>query len=226
MMRYILLFILLACFVHTEAQNRMGFKAGSTLARFRGIDDSMIEGNLRSIIGIQLGVLYDVKVNERVSIIPELNYYQKGFKVNGTSEANGIPFNFKNKFVVNYLDFPILVQYRVGDLEEVHLFFTGGPSLGYAVNAFNVARVAALGRADRERQPADLDDLAFNRFEVSLALGLGMNLPLDAGLLFFELRYLHGFTNLNEEGGSDTANHNSGFGLTFGAKVALEEIAD
>ena len=216
MKKLLLLTLILVCSISLQAQNRLGFKAGTTTANFRGIDDDgSIEGDLGPILGIQLGVLYEIKINPKFSILPEFLFYQKGFKASGTSEDGGVAFKFKNKFVVNYLELPVLGKYAFGDLEEVHFFLTAGPSFGYANGAFNVVRIAALGQADRQRQPANLDDLAFQRFEVSLALGAGIDIPMDVGLLFFETRFLYGLTNLNKEGGQDTANQNIGLGTQW-----------
>ncbi len=229
--KYFLLLILSSCSLLLSAQTTIGAKAGVNLGTFSNNGDSSeINADLKRILGLQIGGLAEITINENIAIQTEFLFIQKGFRVSSidTFTQSQVPviYKSKTKFVVNYLEVPILLKYKFGDPEEVRMFATVGPTFSYAAGAFNVARVTALGNTDRMRQPAELDDLLYNRFEVSASLGVGFSVPVDPGELFFEARAQFGLTNLNERGGRDKANYNRGFGFTMGYLVNLSEVED
>jgi len=225
---------LLFCFVTlsfaSAQKNNLGFKTGLAFGTFGNVDEEEIagelEGELGNILGVQFGALYEIRISNKFSIQPEVNFRPKGFKFTGTEEIDGFDFKVKTKFVVNYLDVPILAKYNFGDPKEILIYITAGPSFAYAMNAHQVARLTGLGQTNKERQAADLDELAYNRYEASVSLGTGFEAPMDYGSLFFDARYLLGLTNLNKEGGRENANYNRGFGFTMGYKVSLDQIED
>lgn len=222
------LLLVCCCFLsNTQAQNRFGFKTGIGFATFSGVDTDSLEGDLGSILSIPIGLLYEISINDKLSVQPELLFRQKGFKVVGLFDDNGNTFKLKSKFVVNYLELPILFKYHLGDdPEEVRFFASAGPSFAFATSAYRIARITGLGQTDRQRQPAEWDQLAYNRFETSLDLGLGIKIPVDAGVLEFDARYLLGLTNVNKEEALNDVNYNRAYSFTMGYKISFSEIKD
>ncbi len=228
-MKYLIsltLFIFLSFLGNLQAQAPFGFKVGLNTANFAGVEeDDALEGDLGSIIGYHFGLPIQFNINNNASILTEFLYYKKGFKLSTTTEVDNFTYKIKSKFVVNYFEIPLFFKYTFGeDIEEPRFYITAGPTFGYAINAHNIARVTGLGQTDRQRQPADLVELKYQRYEVSASLGTGLTIPVDPGNLVLELRYLHGFTNVNKEGGNDEANYNRGFSFSFGYLVSITDI--
>jgi len=228
--KFFLLLFLMAHSLMLSAQAEIGVKTGINLGTFTNNGDSSdIDADLKSNLGIQLGVLTEFNINKNVAIQAEFVFIQKGFRVSSidTFQAQ-VPLIYKSKtrFVVNYFEVPVLFKYKFGNPGEIRMFATAGPTFSYARSAFNVIRVTALGDTDRDRQPAELDELAYNRFEIGASIGGGVTIPVNPGGLFFEARFKMGLTNINEFGGKDKANYNRGFGVTIGYLVNLAEVED
>ncbi|MEM9918937.1 MAG: hypothetical protein AAF990_12625, partial [Bacteroidota bacterium] len=68
----------------------------------------------------------------------------------------------------------------------------------------------------------DLDNLDFNRWEVSGTVGAGMTIDTRGGALFMDARYTHGLTDVNQLPIVDLNAKNRGFGVNIGYLINLQ----
>ena len=160
---------------NAQAQHsRIGFKAGVALANFVGADVSSTSSTKTGFCG---GLLFDLGINDRLSIQPELLYSMKGVK----DELRGSGGTVSGSQTLHYVDVPILLKLRVASL-----FLEAGPQAGVLVAA---TQTISQGSASNSID----DKSAFNGVDLGYALGLG--LQAHNGLLL-GLRYNGGFSNV------------------------------
>lgn len=76
----------------------------------------------RTKLGLGFGVFYKLKVGGALTKHPELNFKQQGTKAEkGT---------LKSTISLNYLQIPVLIKYRFGDLYALNFFVQAVPNLG------------------------------------------------------------------------------------------------
>ncbi|MCU0471279.1 MAG: PorT family protein [Arcicella sp.] len=73
-----------------------------------------------TLIGFHGAIFADIPLSEDISLVPELSYVQKGFKLDSTN------------FTSNYIDIPILLKVNMGDNGFYSVF---GPYLTYQPTA-------------------------------------------------------------------------------------------
>lgn len=102
------------------AQADFGVKAGlnvSDIVMTNYINPD-VESELRLKVGVHAGVFIAGMVDERVGIVAELLYSNKGVRANGNIN-------------LHYINAPLLLQYRLSE----RLFAEIGPELGYMIAA-------------------------------------------------------------------------------------------
>ena len=76
----------------------------------------------RTKLGLGFGVFYKLKVGGALTIHPELNFKQQGTK----AEEGAL----KSIISVNYLQIPVLIKYRFGDVYALNFYVQAVPNLG------------------------------------------------------------------------------------------------
>ena len=208
----------------SNAQDQMGFKFGLHFATFSGIDSTAQVGDLKPNIGLHGGVYYQAAINEHISIVPGLHFYQKGLKLTGEDDSPGFLFAFNSKLIVDYLEAPILFRYSFNsDPQEVNFYLSGGPTFSYALSARNIAVIKANGERDRTKEDIDFDELGFRRFDIGANFNAGVSIPVDVGSIILEIHYSLGISNINDDSVTDMVNRNRGYGISFGYQGSLTE---
>ena len=212
-------------------QNSIGLKAGVQLATWSvdSEDDTSLD-NPKTKTGFQFGAAFEISVSDLISIQPEFLYIQKGAKFELSDYYYGYYYNpgdiegeFRVKF--NYLELPVLLKLKFGDVNNTSFFLTAGPSFGYLSNGKTEFEVTFQG--DTETETEDIifdDDDGLSRFEVSASLGAGVGLPLGSGRLTLETRYLLGLSNLVDDDFDDSIK-NRGLGITLGYMIPLSSLS-
>jgi hypothetical protein len=177
-----------------QAQMRLGVKAGASLATYSGTDLSDVGYTWGGLGGLTLNV--PITSDGFFSVQPELQYSQKGYKIDGN------PISIKER--LHYLDLPVLARINADGL-----IFEAGPQLGYLATA-KVHRKSPLGSTDA----TSTND--YNRVDVGYVAGVGYQLSSGPAI---GLRYNGGITSHPKNADSV---RNSVFqlfvGYTFGAK--------
>ncbi len=157
MKKIILSVIVLATTFHvSQAQVNVGFKGGIGMFNFTG-DDA--DGDFKSKMGIMAGIYAAIPVGETFAVAPELQFSGQGAKA--TYLSTTIKYN------VNYLNVPIMLQYRnpTGFIAET------GPQIGFLMSA----------KADDGNSTEDMKD-TFKSSAFSWGIGLGYKSSLGLGI--------------------------------------------
>ena len=183
---------------------RAGINSGSLNSEFEGGDIST-DGK----VGFMVSVLTELGLNDDFAIQPELQFIQKG----GKTTLDFFGSELKSTLTVNYLEVPVNAKYKFVNNEKVKVFALAGPSFGFALSGES----EDCDGADCVTTDIDFDADGFKRFEVGFTIGAGAQF----GNFFFDLRFVPGLTNLqdDEDDGIKTTNRGlqAGVGYLFGS---------
>jgi len=102
-----------------------GFKGGVNFSNVHGkdVEDSKMK------FGFIGGVFYDFPVNEQISIQPEILFSMKGWRF----EDNDYDYKYWGK--LNYIEIPILVKYKLNNLNKINPILYFGPCFGFNISS-------------------------------------------------------------------------------------------
>ena len=157
-----------------------GIKGGTSFANVNGSD---VNGDPSTRTGILVGAYAGLSFGDvPVTIQPEINYIQKGFK----SDNSGVTVTTK----LNYIEVPILAKYSIDATESVKPHVIAGPYLG-----INITSKQAAGGQSQNLQNISTTDFG-------IAAGAGVNVSgID-----ITARYDLGLSQLPDSGNSDFKN--------------------
>ena len=189
-MKKVLLMVALALTTLTmsaQEDSKWTVKAGVGLSSVVGDD---VEG-VENIFSYKVGLSYDLGISENFSIIPEVEFANKGYK---SEVVNGDI----NKF---FLQIPVFAAYKFNVSDNMKLAIKAGPYVAYGL----------LG-SDIDWYNGDSDNIfdIDERFDAGIIAGLS----LDFEQFTVGIEYNRGLTEVEE----DCDAYNQGFGVTFGYK--------
>jgi len=189
--------VLATTFSFTRAQVNFGVKGGIGLFNFSGSDAS--DGDFKSKVGILAAVYAAIPISENFAVTPELQFSGQGAK--GTDL--GIDFEFN----LNYLNIPVMFQYR----NEGGFFAEAGPQIGFLMSA----KVKAEGTDE------DIKD-SFKSTAFSLGIGAGYKSSMGLGI---SARYALNLNNILDDPDGDLKNSGFQIGLIyeFGGKKSSKD---
>ena len=164
----------------TYAQVTGGFKIGVNWADLdEGDDEADDEDNLDKRTGLAIGGFVDVPVAPGFSFQPEFLYSQKGAKF---EDFDGEDVTIK----YDVIQIPLLAKFNFGASDApVQGFVVAGPGLAFRIKA-------EIDYDVTNELDEDIEDET-ESFEFSDIVGAGVKF----GMASVEIRYDHGFTNLN-----------------------------
>ncbi|MEO6813644.1 MAG: porin family protein [Ginsengibacter sp.] len=115
----------------THAQISVGLKAGVNLSSLKG--DGYSDSDQKSLLGLAIGGLVNYAINDKFSVQPELFFSQEGTQWKTSDEVE------KNR--LNYLNIPVLLQYR----DPSGFFAQTGPQIGFLLSAKKKYKDAGAG---------------------------------------------------------------------------------
>lgn len=194
------LLMLLAAFGPLQAQIAIGVRGGGNLSTAHVTETlDQLTPDFRYAPGFTAGIVSEINFGPYFALQPELNFVQKGFRfeesVNIPIGRFDIPAGVEAQIRTNYLEVPLLAKLKLGN-ELVQGYLAVGPSVGYALNGRLITRPRLLVEFDPIKTDLNLDNLDYERFEVSATGVLGVQVNLNGVKLFADARYTHGFTEL------------------------------
>lgn len=192
----IALFFIVIC--PASAQVSFGAKAGINVSGMHYDDLSL---DFKNLVGLQAGVLAQVKLCDRFVLRPELLYSSKGYKL---EKSETLPIGLTNR--LNYIALPILAGYSpVKGLQVL-----AGPEFAYLVAA----------RAKTNIGTNDVTD-TYKKFDIGIAGGVAYTFYKGLGA---EVRYTHGLIKnteyiLKDQFGNAVGTYKSGLNRSFQAGV-------
>jgi len=218
--------LLIAVFLflsHTGfSQVSVGLQGGGVLSRpsieSSDIFDVGFETNSR--MNWQAGLVLDVPLGEGGwRFMPELNYANKGYKVDFTGEIFGEPYSIEGKSNIAFLELPFNMVYAA-DLGGSKLLLGAGPYGGYALSGKNDFRMR-VGSSQMDSETSDVrfgnEEGTLKRFDYGLNAMVGF--LVNEGLLL-KANYSYGLADLSNDNSGSYKNRYFGFTLAFFLKRA------
>ena len=220
------LILILCAFVWNKgfSQVRAGLKGGVNIATMTITE--FFEGEKKSLLGASISLPVEWKIADNFAIQPELNFIQKGFKVD---QSDAIDID-RTRFKVNYLELPILAKFLMpaGDIE---LYAAVGPYLGYALNGTiqwqytqTISGQTTLITSEEDvafKEDKDAEAV-LRRLDLGMVFSTGVQVPVGPGSILLDVRYSLGILNVVppfiEE---DIQITHSGMGLSLGYLIPL-----
>ena len=195
--------ILLLIMTANLAYSQIGVRAGVNIATQSYDDD--YDGDPSSIIGLNLGLVYELVLTDNISLQPEIHFIQKGAKEKfddffGSGEVS---------ITLNYLELAVMGKFNVLNFGDNGNFYLGlTPHLGYGLNG----KFKFEFEGESETEDIDFDEDGINRIDFGVGFGLGASF----GNLFIDARYNLGLANLNDS--DDFTINNRGLLVGIGYK--------
>ena len=194
MKKSVLFFLFLGCYTvgWSQAHLIVGVKGGINSSTFEG---SSVLGFYSKRTGYHIGAFTSIGLG-RVAIQPEIQISNQGAILHDLSSTS--PMEVINRF--NYVNIPILLKYYLLN----PLYIQAGPQFGMMKNAIEITG----------NYKEDVLHL-YNQSDVSIGLGVGLELPLG---ITVEGRYNAGLTNINNDAVSNEALRNQVYQLSIGLR--------
>jgi opacity protein-like surface antigen len=224
-MKNTLIAVMVVAVVSTASAQKFIPRFGASVFKVTGeeVPDS---AGTSSLLGLTLGIGYQVPINDRFSFQPELNFVQKGIKSDFDLEQDGQSFKGTIKLVIDYLEIPLLVKATFGSTTKY--FILAGPSLGYGIggrvkyklitNDPLIGTTSGQTGIEFGEQPENYDGsnvYISNRIDFGIQGGAGV---LIANKVFIDIRYSLGLSDVQD--GYDSKNRGLLFtvGMPFNIK--------
>ncbi|MCE1198365.1 MAG: PorT family protein [Marinilabiliales bacterium] len=138
--------------------------------------------NSQATLSWTAGAFLGVPVSNSFYIQPELNYIRKG-RSNETTELGTL---LKTDYSLNYLQIPVLLQYRDNQLigSEKYIFY------------INAGPYASLALSDKVDPSGNATVTASKKNDWGATFGIGMETPIAGQQIRFDLRYDMGLSKI------------------------------
>ncbi|MEO6722968.1 MAG: porin family protein [Ferruginibacter sp.] len=136
MKKIILLAAIAAITTSATAQIKFGAQVGGNLANVKSeysFSGTTVKEKSKVKFGFLIGLVAEVPLASSVSFRPELNFIQKGTKVNDTQSSSGYTDVTTGEITLNFIELPLNIVYRVA-AGSGNVFFGAGPSIGYGLS--------------------------------------------------------------------------------------------
>lgn len=201
---------------------RFGSHGGLALATITELDPTLAFGGFsferKRRIGAQAGVFATIPVRGAWSIQPELNYTQKGVRVETSfAPVDGGPATID--LDLDYLEVPVLMRIDAARNRPWHPFAVAGPSLGIRLRCQSDLATSGATFSSRCNAPDGAlytIDTPFKRTELSGVVGLGLAGPIGRRRGYAELRYARSLSTINDEAEAPLSPKHSGVAILFG----------
>ena len=210
-----------------NAQVNLGVKGGVNITTVKGpdiLDDLGFIPEFQSIQTYSYGLVSEFELGQHFSFQPELTYATKGFKLEEQMDVNifnvPIPLGATAITEFNYLEMPVLAKARTGN-EHFEAYVMAGPAVGYALNGKLTTRAKVLVELDLFETDINLEDINYERLELSGVVGAGVALKMPIGKIFVDGRYQHGFTEVYDIPLLTDRVENRGYGVNAGVVFNL-----
>ena len=135
----------------------------------------------KSITGLGIGVVVDLKMGEMMMLHLEPMYLQKGSKA---EEGEN-----KVEMLVDYLEIPVMLKYQFGT-STTKPYFMAGPSIGFLLDSkLKITEDGTSGETDNKDDTESID--------FGIGIGAGLDMMVGKNTFFVEARYAFGMVNVN-----------------------------
>ena len=175
-----------------------GIKGGLNLANM-AVSTSGVGVTLQSITAFHVGLVGDVKLQDKLYFNTGLLFSLKGFKIKG-SGLGGVSSGSLN---LNYLEIPLNLAYKFPINEKSKFLVQAGPYLGYAMSGKE--------KSGGESSSVNFNDAGIKRMDYGLGFGAGV----EFGQIVASINYQLGIANLNDDSNTDATLKNKVFQISL-----------
>jgi len=181
--------------------------------------------DIRYLPGFNFGVVGEYAFDDHFSIMSEMNFQEKGFRIAENTDINllniNIPVGVRVDTRLRYLSVPLMAKYKFGS-GNVKAFVAAGPQIGYALNGRVKTKADLLFDINLTNIPIGFSSSAYQRFDFGGVLAAGIDIPVSQrGTLSFDARYAQGFSDSFKVPVIDLNIKNHGFGFGVGYKMTF-----
>lgn len=192
--------IVLCILPQVNAQVSIGVKGGVNFTNLRtdGIISSL-NPNFDALARMQLGLVSEIPLNNKLSFRPEITYSQKGGQTNAAMATSlfelNIPIEVEARLNINYFELPLNLKYEFTS-GKIKPYIVGGPTLGYASKAYIDPRTNLIISINLPNVDIDLTDDLYQRWEIGGNLGVGVEYVEGHSKIFTDVRYTAGLSSI------------------------------
>jgi hypothetical protein len=184
----------------------------------------LIAPNIQYLPGVNVGLTGEYLVNDHFSVLSEILYQEKGFRIREHMDIQllkiDFPLGVRIDTRVRYVDLPVMAKYAFGN-GIVKAYIAGGPQLSYALNGRVKTRADFLVDFNVTNIPINFSAVNYQRFDVAGVVAAGVDFPAGNGKMFIDARYSQGLSDSFKLPVIDLNIKNHGFGFGVGYKMAL-----
>jgi len=207
------------------AQTNFGIRTGVTFSNVNETEAlDALTPNFKTITGATVAGVAEFEFGNHFSIQPEIAYTQKGFRLSEGMDLDlyniPIPVGVTAITKFSYLEMPVLFKGKVGN-DKIKAYAIAGPAIGYAIDGQLKTTANAFFEFELTDTDIDLGAIGYEQLELSGIIGVGTEIAIPSGKIFFDARYQHGFTELydipvfNEKIKNQGLSLNAGYVMSF-----------
>jgi hypothetical protein len=173
----------------TFAQTSFGFRTGVAATTLSAKGDLFNDNNIT--VSYTAGVFSTISLNKSLAIQPELNYVRKG-RSNETTQLNTTT---ETDFLIDYLQVPVLFQYRNDQMLNKSgsvFYINAGPYAGFVLST----KTKTSGNSEGSIPPATTDE---KNTDWGATMGIGFQTPIFKQNIRFDLRYDMGLSEIAQQ---------------------------
>jgi opacity protein-like surface antigen len=203
-----------------HAQSAVSVHTGATFSnvRVQGVGDFIPDAEY--IARPFVSVMYETAIAEGLFFRTGMGFQQRGFLMDANYDLNvfnvDLPVGIIAIAEADYLTAPVNLKYQFPVNGTVQPYVFGGVTGSYATAARIQEKVRFLVDVNIGTQDINLNNSMFNRWEFGGQAGLGVDIELNRGALFFEGSYHTGFTNILNDPILDVRLYNQNYSLGAG----------
>ncbi len=176
------IFLLLSVCLIGHSQSYVGVFGGINNSKLSG--DAPVDAKYKSLIGLNVGAQFDLKLTKSTSLSIQPSYSQEGTKLfYNVSYSKDLVDSLSLR--LNYFSLPLLFK------------MTSTNQRFYALAGVETAYLMS-----KELKSKDISqdlDVSIMEMNVSLQFGAGLRIPLGYPRLFIEVRYTQGLVNITDD---------------------------
>jgi len=182
---------------------RFGIKAGGNLTTLGKLNFLGEDYDYKYKPGLTAGVFAEIPLGNQFSFIPEINYSEKGGKINETVEDVKVEFDQR----ASYIDVPVTFAYSVSPGFKIF----AGPQV-----SFFLSQTSKIYFNDEQQGEDNTDDSEIAKTLAGGLIGLGYDITNNLNI---NARYMRDFQKASSSDSDATDKAiNSGFSLSLGYK--------
>jgi hypothetical protein len=207
------------------AHAQLGLRAGGTLTRLATKDAdlsvSQTTATTDNKLGYQAGVYYQVKLGQRISVVPEVQFSHENSGLHAfRSDAADGGYQGDYALSLNYVNLPLVARIKLGPV-----YVEAGPQISLLAGGREKGSELYQGWVESTYQAVDRSITnRYRRFDVGPCVGVGVDLPAGFGV---SVRGFQGLVSSARNPASDPFNYYQGklFRQTLQASLTYQLAA-